>query len=105
MEESKYLHFRIQGRGRLTLSIPDGVGRALQSGRLPLTADVWLDALGVWIPMARHPEVARCQAAPPLVIERFSADHLVIREPEEVGETSEELLVSRVAEAEWFETL
>lgn len=113
MKSYPYVHLRIPGRGRLTLSMPDGVSRALQSGRLPATAHVWLAPIGAWIPLARHQGLARLQPVQPaaveefptdaaptpvsphdgLAIERFSADHLIISEN---ADNSEEPLVSRM---------
>lgn len=111
MQSYPYVHLRIPGRGRVTLSLPDGVRRALESGRLPATADVWLDPIGAWIPLGQHRLLNRLQAisavpkaatdtvtTPPppkddLPIERFSADHL---RASKIEEKREEQLVSRM---------
>ncbi|HEV8125557.1 MAG TPA: hypothetical protein VGP80_15010 [Gemmatimonadales bacterium] len=115
MKSYPYVHLRIPGRGRVTLSLPDGVRRALESGRLPATADVWLDPIGAWIPLGQHKMLARLQSIsaaakaatvaltvipppPPqddLAIERFSADHL---NSSKIDERREEPLVSQMAQ-------
>ncbi len=59
MPRSHYLHVRIPGRGRITLSLPRGVERAIVSGRLPADAEVWHSALDIWLPLTRHPGVRR----------------------------------------------
>lgn len=115
MQSYPYVHLRIPGRGRLTLS-PGGVRRGLESGRLPPTADVWLAPIGAWIPLTKHKGLARLQSVRPvpavaveeiptatmptplpphddLAIERFSADHLIVSENVELRE---EPLVSRM---------
>ena len=94
MKTAHYIHFRIPGLGRVTLSCPDGVRRALETGRLAANSEVWMDVQGDWIPMDGHPDVAQLMASttlapakpvevPPedeLVIERFSAEHLAVRD-------------------------
>lgn len=118
MQSYPYVHLRIPGRGRLTLS-PDGLRRALESGRLPATADVWLAPIGAWIPLAKHQRLATLPPVRPvtgisavaveekptnptpppalphddLAIERFSADHLIVSEN---VDNREEPLVSRM---------
>jgi hypothetical protein len=57
MNDSSYLHLKIPGRGRLTLSYA-GVSRALRAGKLPLTAEAWLESVEVWLPLDRHPIVS-----------------------------------------------
>jgi hypothetical protein len=94
MNTPPYIHFRIPGLGRVTLSCPAGVRRALETGRLAADSEVWMEVQGDWLPMGRHLEVARLMgsttSAPAkpvavlpedeLVIERFSADHLAVRD-------------------------
>jgi len=94
MKTTPYIHFRIPGLGRVTLSCPEGICRALKTGRLAPNSEVWMDVQGDWIPMGQHPEVVRLirtttsapvipVEAPPedeLVIERFSAEHLAVRD-------------------------
>lgn len=92
MENSPYVHVRIPGRGRATLSLP-GVSRALQSGRLGRNAEAWLDPVGAWIPMQRHPVLAPIVTDQELVIERFSAEHLIVSE---LVEAKPEPMVSRM---------
>jgi hypothetical protein len=59
MDRSQYLHVHLPGRGRLTLSVPTGVERALLSGKLTADAEVWYDQLQLWVKISRHPEMAR----------------------------------------------
>jgi hypothetical protein len=55
MDRSHYLHVHIPGRGRVTLSLPGGIERAILSGRLPADAQVWHERKECWIPLAHHP--------------------------------------------------
>jgi hypothetical protein len=57
MDRSHYLHVHIPGRGRLTLSLPDGVARALRDGRLPDDTEAWYPDLKVWVLLTLHPVV------------------------------------------------
>ena len=59
MDRSQYLHVHLPGRGRLTLSVPSGVERALISGKLTADAEVWYDQIQLWVKISRHPEMAR----------------------------------------------
>ena len=59
MDRSHYLHVHLPGRGRLTLSVPTGVERAIVSGRLTTDAQVWYEQLNLWVSISRHPEMAR----------------------------------------------
>jgi hypothetical protein len=59
MERSHYLHVHLPGRGRLTLSLPAGVERAIVSGKLTADAEVWHEQLRLWISVTRHPGMAR----------------------------------------------
>ena len=58
MDQYHFLHVRIPGRGRLTLSLPGGIARAFLAGRLPETAEAWDDAKVAWVPWRDHPAVA-----------------------------------------------
>lgn len=59
MDRSHYLHVHIPGRGRVTLSLPGGIERAIISGRLPANAMVWHERKECWISLARHPVVSQ----------------------------------------------
>ena len=58
MDRSHYLHVHLPGRGRLTLSYPAGVERAITSGRLTADAEVWYEQIDLWVSIARHPGMA-----------------------------------------------
>ena len=55
MDRTSYLLLHIPGRGRLTLSFPGGVERAIRNGRLPGDTEALLEPEGVWLPLDRHP--------------------------------------------------
>ncbi|MEP7325139.1 MAG: hypothetical protein ABI836_04250 [Gemmatimonadota bacterium] len=52
-----YLIVHIPGRGRLTLSVPEGFERAFRFGRISDSALVWDAASEVWLPILVHPVV------------------------------------------------
>ena len=58
MDRSHYLHVHLPGRGRLTLSLPSGVERAIISGKLTADALVWYEQLDLWVSISRHPGMA-----------------------------------------------
>jgi hypothetical protein len=58
MDRSHYLHVHLPGRGRVTLSLPSGVERAIISGKLTADAQVWYEQINLWISISRHPGVA-----------------------------------------------
>jgi hypothetical protein len=58
MERSHYLHVHLPGRGRVTLSLPSGVERAIVSGKLTADAQVWHEHLRLWVSVTRHPRMA-----------------------------------------------
>jgi hypothetical protein len=59
MDRTHFLHVHLPGRGRVTLSLPGGIERAIIRGQLPADAQVWYDPIRLWISIARHPEVIR----------------------------------------------
>ena len=58
MDRSHYLHVHLPGRGRLTLSFPAGVERAIIRGRITADAEVWYEQINLWVSIARHPGLA-----------------------------------------------
>jgi hypothetical protein len=58
MDRSHYIHVHLPGRGRLTLSLPSGVERAIISGKLTADAQVWYEQLNLWVSISRHPRMA-----------------------------------------------
>lgn len=52
----------------VTLSVPDGITRALRQSRLPDTAEGFVPDTGTWVPLEGHPAVvavlSRAKAAP-----------------------------------------
>jgi two-component system cell cycle sensor histidine kinase/response regulator CckA len=50
-----HLRLRIPGKGEVTLSIPDGLIRALRENRLPAKVEVWHAELEQWVSLAAHP--------------------------------------------------
>jgi hypothetical protein len=58
MDRSHFLHVHLPGRGRLTLSYPAGVERAIIGGRLTADAEVWYEQINLWVSIARHPGMA-----------------------------------------------
>lgn len=58
MDRSHYLHVHLPGRGRLTLSFPAGMERAIVSGRITADALVWYEQINLWVSIARHPGMA-----------------------------------------------
>jgi hypothetical protein len=56
-ETQDHLRIRIPEKGELTLSMPDGVLRALRDQRLPSFAEVWHDKRQQWVSLASHPGV------------------------------------------------
>ncbi len=91
MDQSNYLHVRVSGKNRLTLSLT-GIERAVRNGRLTQDAEAWLDFVDGWVPLDSHPAVlgrgagvavaetaVMVEEDEPLVeIEQFSAEHLTI---------------------------
>lgn len=59
MDRSHYLHVHLPGRGRVTLSLPSGVERALISGKLTADALAWYEQINLWVSISRHPGLAR----------------------------------------------
>ena len=58
MDRSHYLHVHLPGRGRVTLSLPSGVERAILSGKLTADAQVWYEQISLWVSISRHPVLA-----------------------------------------------
>lgn len=56
-ERQDHLRIRIPEKGELTLSMPDGVLRALRDKRFPSNAEVWDTARSAWVPLAGHPGI------------------------------------------------
>lgn len=55
MDRSHYLHVHLPGRGRVTLSLPAGIERAIVSGLLTADAEAWYEQLNLWVSISRHP--------------------------------------------------
>lgn len=56
-DKADHLRLRIPGRGELTLSMPDGVLRALRDNRLPPSAEAWHAESNSWVALTTHPAV------------------------------------------------
>ena len=60
MDSSAYLRIRFPREQRLchvTLSVPGGVERALDHGRIPPGAEAMMREIDTWVPLREHPEV------------------------------------------------
>lgn len=55
MDRSHYIHVHLPGRGRVTLSFPAGIERAIVSGLLTADAEAWYEQLNLWVSISRHP--------------------------------------------------
>lgn len=54
-----HLRLRIPGKGELTLSIPDGLIRALRENRLPARVEAWHAEREEWVSLTAHPAARR----------------------------------------------
>jgi hypothetical protein len=68
MNPTAYLRIRFPREQRVchvTLSVPGGVGRALDHGNLPTEAEALLPEIETWVPLREHPDVTPILGATP----------------------------------------
>ena len=84
MKAYPYIRIRFPHSDRVTgvtLSVPCGVERALQRGRLPEDAEAFISETDSWIPLAEHPAVSPAFASRTSETE----DEVALLDPEQVA--------------------